>query len=72
MTTIFKVITNYKEWEKMEEINNITGVEPFDTDNWCDMDQFELHPELKKYVSEEEFEALKNGQTDYIAFRIDR
>ena len=71
MVAIFKVITSYKEWEDMEEINNITGVEPFDTDNWCDMDQFELHPELKKYVSEEEFEALKKGQTDYIAFRID-
>ena len=67
MTTIFKVIPSYKEWEEMEEI----GVEPFDTDNWCDKDQFELHPELRNFVTEEEFEAIKNGQTDYIAFRID-
>jgi len=68
---IYKVITSYKDWEDMEQINEITGIGTFDTDNWCDSNQFELHPELKKYVTEEEFEAIRNGKTDYIAFRID-
>ncbi len=71
MVVIFKVITSDQKWENMEQINNITGVEPFDTDNWCDLDQFELHPELKTFISEEEFQALKDNQADYVAFRID-
>lgn len=69
---IYKVIQNFQDVNNMEEINKITGLDPFESDNWCDLSEFEEHPELKEYLSEEEFEALKKGQTDYIAFKIDR
>ena len=69
---INRVIPSFQDVEDMEKINKMTGLYEFETDNWCDKEQFELHPELKKYISEEEFEQLKNGNADYIAFRLDR
>ena len=69
---IYKVIQSLQDVEDMEKINKMTGLSPFESDNWCDYSVFEENSELKQYVSEEEFEAIKNGNTDYIAFRIDR
>lgn len=69
---IYKVIQSLQDVEDMENINKITGLDQFETDNWCDLSEFDEHSELKQYVTEEEFEAIKNGNTDYIAFRIDR
>ena len=68
---INKVITSLQEPDNMEKINTITGLNVFDTDNWCDLSQFECTPELKKFVREEELQALKDKKADYIAFRID-
>ncbi len=68
---INKVITSLQEPDNMEKINTITGLNVFDTDNWCDLSQFEDIPELKKFIREEEFLALKDRKADYIAFRID-
>ncbi len=68
---INKVITSFQDVDDMEEINIITGLNRFNTDNWCDISEFEEHPELKMYISDEEFNALKNNEADYIAFRID-
>lgn len=68
---INKVITSLQEPDNMEKINTITGLNVFDTDNWCDLSQFEDTPELKKFVTDEEFQALKDRKADYIAFRID-
>ncbi len=66
-----KVITSLQDWEDMEEINTITGLNIFSTDNWVDIGEFEEHPELKKFITEEELTALTNGNADYIAFRLD-
>lgn len=68
---IYKVITSSQEPDNMERINTITGLNVFDTDNWCDLSQFEDTPELKKFITDEEFKALNEGKADYIAFRID-
>ena len=68
---INKVITSFQDVDDMEEINRITGLNLFNTDNWCDLSEFEEHPELKMYVGDEEFNLLKNKEADYIAFRID-
>ncbi len=68
---INKVITSFKDVDKMEEINKITGLSLFNTDNWCDLSKFEEHEELQNYITENEFDALKNGNADYIAFRLD-
>ena len=68
---IDKVIVSLQEPDKMEEINTITGLNVFDTDNWCDISQFEVYPKLKKYITKEELKALKDKSADYIAFRIE-
>ena len=68
---INKVITSLQEPDNMEKINTITGLNVFDTDNWCDLSQFEETSKLKKYITDEEFKALKDRNADYIAFRID-
>lgn len=68
---INKVITSRQEPDDMETINEITGINVFDTDNWCDLGEFEEYPELRKYIEDEEYQALKDGKADYIAFRID-
>lgn len=68
---IDKVIVSLQELDNMEKINTITGLNVFDTDNWCDLSQFEQYSKLKKYITEEELKALKDKSADYIAFRID-
>jgi len=68
---IDKVITSLQEPNNMEIINTITGLNVFDTDNWCDLSQFEQYPKLKKYITTKELKALKEGKADYVAFRID-
>ena len=68
---INKVITSLQEPDIMEKINIITGLDIFNTDNWCDLSQFKETPQLKMYITDEEFNALKEGRAEYIAFRID-
>ncbi|MCD7740502.1 MAG: hypothetical protein LUH11_04050 [Candidatus Gastranaerophilales bacterium] len=68
---INKVITSLQDCDFMEQINTITGLNIFSTDNWVDIEKFEEHPELKKFITNEEFTALLNGNADYIAFRLD-
>ena len=68
---IDKVITSLQDVESMQEINLITGLEFDSTDNWVDLSTFDENPELKKYVKDYEFDALQNGEADYIAFRFD-
>ena len=68
---IDKVITSLQDAENMQEINIITGLDMCKTDNWVDLSTFEENPELKKYINDYEFDALQNGNADYIAFRFD-
>lgn len=69
---IYSVITSYHDFDEMEEINRLTGVSDFNTDNWCNYSCFEDEPKLKNYITKAELEALKTNQADYIAFRLDR
>lgn len=68
---IDKVIMSLQKPDDMEKINSITSVDYDGTDNWVDYFTFKENPKLKKFISNEELNALKNGKTDYIAFRID-
>lgn len=68
---ISRVITSLQDPDNMEKINTMTGLNIFDTDNWCDLSQFEQYPKLRKYITNEELKALKERKVDYIAFRID-
>ena len=68
---IYKVIISHQEPDNMERINIITGLNVFNTDNWCDLGQFKDTPELKKFITDEEFKALNEREANYIAFRID-
>lgn len=68
---INKVIFSWQDPDDMEEINTITTIDPFRECNCCDYSNFEQYPQLKKFISDEELQALKNGDADYIAFRID-
>ena len=68
---IYKVIISHQEPDNIERINIITGLNVFNTDNWCDLGQFKDTPELKKFITYEEFNALNEREANYIAFRID-
>ena len=68
---INKVITSFQDVESMENINILTGLDEFSTDNWCDLGQFEEVPELRKFITDEEFQALKDKSAEYIVFRMD-
>jgi hypothetical protein len=68
---IDKVIMSLQKPDDMETINLITNLDFDSTDNWADLQTFEENPELKKFITDEEFNALKNKDADYIAFRID-
>ena len=68
---IDKVIMSLQKPDDMEKINSITFVDYDATDNWVDLATFEENPKLKKFISKEDFNALKNKDADYIAFRID-
>ena len=68
---IYKVIISHQEPDNIERINIITGLNVFNTDNWCDLGQFKDTPELKKFITDEEFKALNVREANYIAFRID-
>ena len=69
---IYRVIKIFQDPEAMEEINKITGIDAFETDNWVDYYTFEECEKLKNYVEKEEIEALKHKEADFIAFRLDR
>lgn len=68
---IDKVITSLQDADNMQEINIITGLDMCSTDNWVDYSSFEEYPKLKKFVSKDELNALKNKDADFIAFRFD-
>ncbi len=68
---INRVITSSQDVESMENINILTGLDEFSTDNWCDLGQFEEVPELRKFITDEEFQALKDKSAEYIVFRMD-
>ncbi len=68
---IDRVIQVSVEPDLMEEINKITGLDEFATDNWCNLEQFYNYKALPEFINDEQFEALKTGEADYIAFRID-
>lgn len=69
---IYRVIKIYQDPDKMEEINKITEIGAFETDNWIDYYTFKKCVELNDYVEKEDIEALKNNKADFIVFRIDR
>lgn len=68
---INKIIFSYQDPDNMETINTITSLDPFKEINCCDYSEFEQYPQLKQYVTDEELQALKNGDADTIAFRLD-
>lgn len=68
---IDKVIMSLQKPDSMEQINSITDLDFDATDNWVDLQTFEEKPELKKFIMDKEFNALKNKDADYIIFRID-
>lgn len=69
---IYRVIKIFQDPEAMEEINKITGIDAFETDNWVDYYTLEECEKLKNYVEKEEIEALKHNEADFIVFRLDR
>lgn len=69
---IYRVIKIFQDPEAMEEINKITRIDAFETDNWVDYYTFEECEKLKNYVEKEEIEALKHKEADFIVFRLDR
>ena len=68
---INRVITSSQDVESMENINILTGLDEFSTDNWCDLGQFEEIHELSKFITDDEFQALKDKSAEYIVFRMD-
>ena len=68
---INKVITSFQDVDSMENINILTGLDAFSTDNWCDLGEFEEIQELNKFITEEELQVLKDNSAEYIAFRLD-
>lgn len=78
---IYRVVQVLLDPDDMERINNATGLDPFDTDNWCDLatiDEVEKRisegkdiASLKNFLTNEQYEGLVNKSIDYIAFRID-
>lgn len=68
---IDKVIMSLQKPDSMEQINSITDLHFDATDNWVDLQTFEEKTELKKFITDKEFNALKNKDADYIVFRID-
>lgn len=68
---INKIIFSYQDPDNMETINTITSLDPFKEINCCDYSEFEQYPQLLEFTTEEELQALKNGDADYIAFRLD-
>lgn len=69
MEDIKKVVTVYHDWDKMEEINRITEMSEFNTDNWCDKATFEAYPELYSYISAKDKALL--DKIDFVVFRLD-
>lgn len=78
---IYRVVQVLLDPDDMERINNATGLDPFDTDNWCDLATIDEVEErisegediasLKNFLTNEQYEGLVNKSIDYIAFRID-
>jgi len=67
-----KVVKVYLDPELMEMLNKQTGIDEFETDNWCDKHEFEKVPSIYEFITEEQKQAITNDEIDYIVFRIDR
>ena len=65
-----KVYTVLLKPDDMEKVNELTGLNPFATDNWCGLWLFSEVPELYDFVSEDEIKLLEDEKADYIAFRL--
>ena len=65
---IVKVILNFHDYDEMEIINKITGANEFNDENWVNLEIIEAHPELLKYIPDEQINVLKNGDADHIVF----
>lgn len=66
-----RVVTVLLDHDDLEEVNNLTGNNEFETDNWCDDEEFARVQTLYNYITKEQAIALINKQIDYIAFRLD-
>lgn len=66
---VIRIIPVYLKPKKMEKVNIITNVDIDRQYNLCDKWDFEVHPELEKYVSKISLNLLKENETDYIEFR---
>lgn len=78
---IDKVIMVLLDYEDMENVNITQDMDSNHTDNWVDLSTFEYYEELSKvddtkanlfdFITPQEVEALRTGQADYVAFRLD-
>lgn len=68
---ICKIISVLLNADNMEEVNDLTGVADFNTDNWCDKSDFKRIPKLYEYLDSYEKEILNNNQVDYVVFRLE-
>lgn len=68
---IDRVITKRLKPEKMQEVNKITQIDIFASDNWCNKWQFDETPQLAEFVTTAELFAIQNNNADYIAIRLD-
>ena len=74
MSQYNKVKQIFLDIELMEELNKITGLDAFETDNWCDFYTIEQlrSTKLTEQITQEIYNDLKNKTIDYIVFRLDR
>ena len=52
---IYKVVISLQKPTKMQQINYITDIDNDVTDNWVDLQIFEENPELRKFITDKEF-----------------
>jgi hypothetical protein len=68
---IYKVVISLQKPTKMQQINYITDIDNDVTDNWVDLQIFEENPELRKFITDKEFNMLKSKTIDCVVFRMD-
>ena len=68
---IDRITTEYLDYDKLEEVNLITGIDTQHEVNYVDLSEFDEHPELSKYVNPKRYMALQDKLVDYIVFRLD-
>lgn len=74
MSQYNKVKQIFLDIELMEELNKITGLDAFETDNWYDFYAIEQlrSTKLTEQITQEIYNDLKNKTIDYVVFRLDR